>query len=57
MQNFFLHRDKPKNNLVSDLGLLEAAVKILMGCRIVVYFCFLNCPHGIITNLLTAARI
>lgn len=75
MQNFFLHREKPKeqvtirakyfwflsshkyrqNKLVSDMGFLEAAVK--MGHRIVVYLCFLNCPHGIISDLLIAARM
>lgn len=46
-----------KNKLVSDTDLLEAAVKILMGCKIAVYFCFLNCPYGVISDLLTAAMI
>lgn len=39
------------------MDLLEATVKILIGCRIVVYFCFLNCPYGIISDLLSAAKM
>lgn len=39
------------------MDLLEATVKILMGCKIVVYFCFLNYPYRIVSDLLTAAKI